>query len=123
MRKWAKNVHSDYKSICNKNVYNNYSKKLFTSKAKNRDRLFKESDRVFNSEISIQKVEISWIDKYTLKFSSEYEAEINQILYYGYRDSIFYNKNENKCYHEFNQNSSNLVKNCIEESFTNWIPS
>ena len=120
--KWAKSDHSDHKLICSKNVYSNYSKKLFTSKAKNRDRLFKETNRAFNSERSIQKVEIPWIDEYTLKFSDENEAEIDQILYYGYRDSIFYNKNENKWYNEFNQNSSNLEKSCIEESFTNWIP-
>ena len=66
--------------------------------------------------------EIPWIDEYTLKFSDENKAEINQILYYRYRDSIFYNKNENKWYNEFNQNSSNLEKSCIEESLTNWIP-
>ena len=27
-----------------------------------------------------------------MKFSSEYEDEINQIIYNGYRDSMFYNK-------------------------------
>ena len=115
MGKWAKNDHSDHKLICSKNAYSNYSKKLFTSKTKNRDRLFKETDRAFNSERSIQKVEIPWIDEYTLKFSDENEAEINQILYYGYKDRIFYNKSENKWYNEFNQNSSNLEKSCIEE--------
>ena len=80
--KCTKNFHSDHKSICSKNVYSKYSKKLFTSKAKNRDRLFKESDRAFNNERFIQKIEIPWIYECTLKFSDENEAEINQVLYY-----------------------------------------
>ena len=38
-----------------------------------------------------------------MKLSSECEDEVNQILYFGYRDSLFYNKNENKWYNDYIQ--------------------
>ena len=117
-----KHTPFDQKTIWKKNFYINYSKTFLKNNLKKPDRQFSESDRSFKSERSIQKVEIPWVEEWNFKFSSEYEAEINQILYFGYRDSLFYNKKENRWYHDYNLNSSNFEKKSINQSFANWTP-
>ena len=118
----SKHTPFNQKIIWRKNFYINYSKAFLKNNLKRPDRQFSESDRSFKSERSIQKVEIPWVEEWNFKFSSEYEAEINQILYFGYKDSLFYNKKENRWYHDYNENSSNFEKKSINQSFANWTP-
>ena len=53
---------------------------------------------------SVQNIQIPLTDEWDLKFTDENEAEINQILHFGYKHSLFYDQFENKWNKDFKQN-------------------
>ena len=53
------------------------------------------------------------------KFSLENEEEISQFLYFGYKDSLFFNKSENKWHKDFQHNRSNRQNKDINDALPN----
>ena len=86
---------------------------------KRKERMFWEDDRYFKCQRSVQNIQIPSADEWDLKFTDENEAEISQILYFGYKDSLFYDKFENKWHKDFKQNKSNMHSTEISDLFCN----
>ena len=105
-----------------KNVYNKYVKGFDKSIVKRPERIFSESDRSFKSDRLIQKVEISCIDDWNLKFDNDNEAEINQILYFGYKDSLFYDKVKNVWLNNRCTKESKIDSKINNQFYANWTP-
>ena len=101
-------------------LYSKYSETFAKSSIKRQEKHFSEADRAFKVEESIQKATIPWVDEWSLKFNKEFEEEINQILYFGYKDSPFYSKEENKWYQSHFDNKSISGKDDFNRALANW---
>ena len=112
--------HFRERNLKQKNIY---SKLMLSSCKQNRkmkERTFRETDRSFKSQRSFQSIEIPSTDEWDLKFSSENEEEISQILYFGYKDSLFYNKSENNRHKDLQHNRSNRQNKDINDALPNY---
>ena len=81
--------------ITRKNAYSMFTKNSNKINSKRPVWLFSEVDRSFDWDHSILIVSIPSINQFILKFSLQNEAEINQILDFGYKVSLFYDKQTN----------------------------
>ena len=109
-------VASD-KEVLSKKLYNKLMPTLASKTWK--ERMFWEDNWSFKFQRSVQNIQIPSADEWDLKFTDENEAEISQILYFGYKDSLFYDKFENKWHKEFKQNKSNMHWTEINDLFCN----
>ena len=116
----VKIINDSHREIWNKNLYNKYTSTSSKINSKRPERKFWDSDRAFKNEWTIQKIEIPWIEEWDLRYNKENEVEINQILQFGYKESLFYNKDENKWYKEHMNNDSNWQKRDLNSEFVNW---
>ena len=111
-------VASD-KEVLSKKLYNKLMSNSCKQNLKRKERMLWEDDRSFKCQISVQNIQIPSADEWDLKFIDENEAEISQISYFGYEDSLFYDKFENKWYKDFKQNKSNMHWIEINDLFCN----
>ena len=111
-------VASD-KEVLSKKLYNKLMPNSCKQNLKRKERMFWEDDRSFKCQRSVQNIQIPSADEWDLKFTDENEAEISQILYFGYKDSLFYDKFENKWHKDFKQNKSNMHSTEISDLFCN----
>ena len=108
------------KEVWSKNQFWRYSEAFIKNNVKRPERLFTDAERAFKLEEWIQKVIIPWVDEWNLRFSIENEEEINQILYYGYKHSPFYNQEENKWYNDYTKNYQNKNIKDFNRVYANW---
>ena len=73
---------------------------------KRKERMFWEDDRSFKCQRSVQNIQIPSANECDLKFADENKAEINQILHFGYKHSLFYDKFEIKWHKDFKKKSN-----------------
>ena len=111
-------VASD-KEVLSKKLYNKLMPNSCKQNLKRKERMFWEDDRSFKCQRSVQNIQIPSADEWNLKFTDENEADISQILYFGYKDSLFYDKFENKWHKDFKQNKSNMHWTEINDLFCN----
>ena len=111
-------VASD-KEVLSKKLYNKLMPNSCKQNLKRKERMFWEDDRSFKCQRSVQNIQIPSADEWDLKFTDENEAEISKILYFGYKDSLFYDKFENKWHKDFKQNKSNMHWTEINDLFCN----
>ena len=111
-------VASD-KEVLSKKLYNKLMSNSCKQNLKRKERMLWEDDRSFKCQRSVQNIQIPSADEWDLKFIDENEAEISQISYFGYEDSLFYDKFENKWYKDFKQNKSNMHWTEINDLFCN----
>ena len=76
-------VASD-KEVLSKKLYNKLMPNSCKQNLKRKERMFWEDDRSFKCQRSAQNIQIPSADEWDLKFTDENEAEISQILYFGY---------------------------------------
>ena len=120
LAEWNQNSITSEKEISNKKIYNKLMLCSCKQNRKRKERTFWETDRSFKSQRSVQSIEIPSTDEWDLKFSPENEEEISQILYFGYKDSLFYNKSENKWHKDFQHNRSNRQNKDINDALQNY---
>ena len=105
-----------------KNAYSIFTKDSNKINSKRPVRVFSEVDRSFDWDHSILTVSIPSINQFDLKFSLQNEAEINQILYFGYKDSLFYDKKTNQWSKDLKQQSFKVHDVSSNWFYANWSP-